>query len=127
MDDEEVVRKVIGVSLELAGHEVELAAGGQQAVEAYKKALSLGRPFDAVLLDLTVRGGDGGYWALQRLLPVDPKVKAILMSGYTNDPLMLEPKQHGFKGVLTKPIDSKRLLAVFDNLFGDRDPLMTRS
>jgi CheY-like chemotaxis protein len=67
------------------------------------------RPFDAVLLDLTVRAGLGGREAVQALLKIDPTVKAIVMSGNASDPVMLEPERHGFQGVLTKPFDFAEL------------------
>jgi PAS domain S-box-containing protein len=117
-DDEEGVRKVIGVSLQRMGHEVELVEDGQRAVEVYGSAKGQGRPFDAVILDLTIRGGMGGQEAIQALLKIDPTVKAIVMSGYANDPVVLEPERHGFKGVLAKPFDSDRLRKVLARVMG---------
>ena len=109
MDDEEGVRNVMGVSLQQMGHEVELVADGQKAVETYGSAKGQGRPFDAVILDLTVRAGVGGHEAIQALLKIDPAVKAIVMSGYANDPVVLEPERHGFKAALEKPFDVGKL------------------
>ena len=105
MDDEESVRKVVGALLKWAGYEVELVEDGQRTVEVYGSAKSQGRPFDAALLDLTVRGGMGGLEALQALFQIDPDVKAVVMSGYADNPAVLEPERHGFKGVLAKPFD----------------------
>ena len=105
MDDEESVRKVVGALLKWAGYEVELVEDGQRTVEVYGSAKSQGRPFDAALLDLTVRGGMGGLEALQALFKIDPDVKAVVMSGYADNPAVLEPERHGFKGVLAKPFD----------------------
>jgi PAS domain S-box-containing protein len=112
MDDEEVVRKLIRRLLQQMGHEVELVEDGHRAVEAYGSAKGQGRPFDAVILALAVRGGIGGMAAILALLEVDPAVKAIVMSGYTNDPAVLEPERYGFKGVLTKPFDRHSLRKV---------------
>jgi len=109
MDDEEGVRNVMGVSLQQMGHEVELVADGQKAVETYGSAKGQGRPFDAVILDLTVRAGVGGHEAIQALLKIDPAVKAIVMSGYANDPVVLEPERCGFNGALVKPFDIGKL------------------
>ena len=112
MDDEEEVRNVVGTTLRRLGHEVELAADGQRAVEVYGRAKRLGHPFDAVILDLTVRAGMGGQEALQALLPIDPAVKAIVMSGYACDPVVQEPERYGFKGALAKPFDNVKLHAI---------------
>ncbi len=109
MDDEVEVRKLVGRLLEQMGHEVELVEDGQRAVEIYENAKNQGSPFDVVLLDLTNRGGIGGGSAIEALLKVDPGVKAIVMSGYTDDPMILDPDRYGFKGVLAKPFGTVRL------------------
>ena len=109
MDDEEVVRRLVRRLLEQEGHEVELAEDGQSAVGAYESAKAQGRPFDAVILDLTVRDGVGGKETIRELLKIEPAVKAIVMSGYANDPVILEPKRYGFQGVLAKPFDKLML------------------
>ena len=103
MDDEEMVRDVCSSMLASLGYEVELARDGAEAVEAYRRARSEGRPFDAVVMDLTIPGGMGGKEAIGELLKVDPKVKAIVSSGYSNDPVMAEFGEHGFSGVVAKP------------------------
>jgi CheY-like chemotaxis protein len=105
MDDEEAVRKVLNLTLKGMGHSVELAEDGQAAIEAYMKAKSLGRRFDVVIMDLTVREGMGGQEAIQALLKLDPDVKAIAISGYVDSPVILEPERHGFKGAMPKPFD----------------------
>jgi DNA-binding NtrC family response regulator len=116
MDDEEGVRKVLGLTLWGMGHAVELAEDGQMAIEVYKKAESLGRPFDVALLDLTIRGGMGGQETLQALLKIDPYVKAIAMSGYIDSPVILEPGRHGFKAALEKPFDVGRLQEIISRV-----------
>jgi two-component system, cell cycle sensor histidine kinase and response regulator CckA len=118
MDDEEMVRKLVGKMLVQEGHEVELVEDGQRAVGAYESAKEQGRPFDAIILDLTVRGGVGGQEAIRALLKIDPAVKAIVMSGYTSDPVVLEPEGYGFKGVLAKPFDKLALRETLCRILG---------
>lgn len=103
MDDEEYVRDVAGQMLTKIGHDVEYAKDGSEALELYKKARESGKPFDAVILDLTVRGGMGGEETIKKLLEIDPGVRTIVSSGYSNDPVISNYKQFGFRGILNKP------------------------
>jgi two-component system cell cycle sensor histidine kinase/response regulator CckA len=109
MDDQEIIRDMAGEMLADLGYEVELARDGHDALEMYKKAKESGHAFDAVILDLTVPGGVGGAEVIQKLLEIDPHVKAIVSSGYSNDPIMSEYERHGFKGVVAKPYKVKDL------------------
>jgi len=65
--------------------------------------LESGRAFDAVILDLTVPGGMGGKETLKALLEIDSDVKAIVSSGYSNDPVMSDYSRYGFRSALKKP------------------------
>lgn len=102
-DDEEVVRAIAGEILEHFGCEVAYACDGTEAVALYQEALAAGRPFDIVMLDLTIPGGMGGREAVERLRIIDPNVRAIVVSGYSNDPIMAQYQSYGFCGVVTKP------------------------
>jgi CheY-like chemotaxis protein len=119
MDDEEGVREVLGQTIEGMGHSAELAADGQEAIEVFRKAKALGRPFDVVLLDLTVREGMGGQETIQVLLKIDPNVQAIAMSGYIDSPVILEPERHGFKAALEKPFDAGKLQEILFRVIGN--------
>jgi two-component system cell cycle sensor histidine kinase/response regulator CckA len=105
MDDEEAVRRVAGRMLALAGHAAVFAADGDEAIRAYQAASQSIQPFDLVIFDLTVPGGMGGKDALQALLKIDPGIRAIASSGYSNDPVMARPKEYGFRTSLPKPYD----------------------
>jgi PAS domain S-box-containing protein len=103
MDDDEEMRQSAGDLLSRLGHTVTLAQEGAEAVALYETALSAGMPFDAVILDLTVAGGVGGQETIRRLRALDPEVKALLSSGYSNDEVVADFAKHGFRGVLLKP------------------------
>jgi signal transduction histidine kinase/ActR/RegA family two-component response regulator len=103
MDDEPSVREVTCQMLTTVGYDVELAADGALAVELYRKAMDTGSPFDAVIMDLTVPGGMGGMEALGKLRKLDPGIRAVITSGYSNDPVIADSRKHGFMGVVAKP------------------------
>jgi len=98
-----MLREAAGQMLQHMGYEVEFAEDGGEALELYKRAKESGRPFDVVILDLTVPGGMGGKETMKRLTEMDPQIRAIVSSGYSNDPVMAEYKQYGFRGVMAKP------------------------
>ncbi len=109
MDDEEMVGRISRQIMGYLGYSVALARDGVEAVELYKKAIESGEPYDAVILDLTVPGGMGGKEAIKRLLDIDPGVKGIVSSGYSNDPVMANFAAHGFRGVIAKPYEIEDL------------------
>jgi CheY-like chemotaxis protein len=103
MDDEPLVREVVGKMLHALGYEPVLAQEGREALELYARAQASGEPIAAVILDLTIPGGMGGMEAIQHLLAQDPQVKAIVSSGYGGESIMADFKSHGFREVIAKP------------------------
>lgn len=119
MDDDEAVQRVLGRMLARLGYQVECVKDGLSATELYARELRAGRRFDAVIMDLTVPGGMGGKDAVKRLLEIDPRVKAIVSSGYSSDPIMSNFRSFGFAGVITKPYELADLgEALHDTLAG---------
>ncbi len=102
--------------LAAAGYEVGFAEDGEEAIDIYDRARGSNRPFDAVILDLTIPGGMGGREAMAGLLSIDPEVKAIVASGYSNDPIMSNYKEYGFKGILAKPFEVGEITDVLARL-----------
>jgi PAS domain S-box-containing protein len=103
MDDEESIRLMVGEMLRHLGYEVQCVAEGQEALERYQEAYHTRQPFNAVILDLTVPGGLGGKATVEQLRQFDPQVKAIVSSGYSNDPVLSRYSTFGFHGVVAKP------------------------
>lgn len=118
MDDEEMVRNVSAAMLDKLGYKVELAIEGAEAIEIYKKAKESGRPFDAVILDLTNQFGMGGVEAIKKFLEIDPGIKAIIATGYSNDPIMSNFGAYGFRGVLAKPFTMDELRKGLEEALG---------
>jgi CheY-like chemotaxis protein len=116
MDDEPVVRSIAGELLHALGQEADFAATGEEAIEKYAAARASGRPFDAVILDLTVRGGLGGRETMERLRALDPNIKGIVSSGYSDDAVVADHEAFGFRARLTKPYRLEDLKAVLSSL-----------
>ena len=116
MDDEEFIRLPMKRILERMGHEVELAYHGKEAIQKYVHAQDSGHPFDAVILDLTIKSGIGGKQTIEELLRIDPNVKAIVSSGYSDDPVILNYKKYGFCASLPKPSSKEKVVEALEKL-----------
>lgn len=103
MDDEPPIRQMAVVLLARLGMETVTAEDGAEAVRLYQQAQADGRPFDVVIMDLTVPGGMGGREAMARLREIDPQVRAIVSSGYSSDPVMANYRDYGFQAMVAKP------------------------
>jgi CheY-like chemotaxis protein len=103
MDDERSIRQMVEDALTHFGYNVTAVQDGQAAIDVFSAALTNGDTFDAILLDLTVPGGMGGKDTIQHLRRLDPHVKAIVTSGYSDDPIMSNFQAYGFQDILVKP------------------------
>jgi PAS domain S-box-containing protein len=112
MDDEEIIRNMAVVLLQRFGLSVYCASDGAEAVEKYRAAFSAKKPYDLVIMDLTVPGGMGGLAALRLLREIDPGVKAIVSSGYSSDPVLANYRAHGFAAMVAKPYEVTDLARV---------------
>jgi CheY-like chemotaxis protein len=114
MDDEEQVLRVTRHILEREGFTVLSAPDGETAIEIFKEAMSRNDVIDVVILDLTVTSGMGGKEAVAKLREIDPKVRAIVSSGYSDDPVLADPGAYGFYGVIAKPYKMEDLLEAIE-------------
>ena len=109
MDDEPKIRTVVAKMLTTLGNKVTVASDGAEAIELYKKAFNSNKPYDMIILDLTVPGGVGGKKAINKILKIDPDAKAIVSSGYSNDHVVSNFQEYGFKGNICKPFKLESL------------------
>ena len=121
MDDEESIRLLLGEMLRYLGYDVQCVAEGKEALDRYQEAYHAQRPFSAVILDLTVPGGLGGKDIMRQLMEFDPHVKAIVASGYYNDPVISRHSAFGFHGVVAKPFRLTELSQVLQQVTGQCD------
>lgn len=116
MDDEQIILDVTNEVLAFLGYDVMFAQDGAAAVELYRREKEAGAPFDAVILDLSVPDGMGGKETVQKLREYDPSVKAIVSSGFANDPAVTAFADYGFSAKLTKPYKITDLKATLEEM-----------
>jgi signal transduction histidine kinase/DNA-binding response OmpR family regulator len=118
MDDEEVIRDVVGGMLQYLGCACDLAATGEEAVALYAQALAAGKGYDLVIADLQVTGGMGGEETAREILALDPAALILVSSGNGQDPVMQRPADYGFRGMLKKPYSIRSLSAILEEMSG---------
>jgi DNA-binding NtrC family response regulator len=116
MDDEQIILDVTGEILTFLQYDVMSAKDGQAAIDLYKKEKAAGSPFDIVILDLSVPNGLGGKETIELLRNVDPEVKAVVSSGYTNDPVVRDFSHYGFYEKLTKPYNIQEMRNLLEKI-----------
>jgi len=103
MDDENSIRRLLSDLLSRLGCEVSSVSNSEEAIKVFKEHIEKDRPFDLAILDLTIPGDPGGKYVVEKLKEIDPEVRAIVSSGYSNDDAMSDFKSYGFDGRLNKP------------------------
>jgi len=116
VDDEEIILDVSREVLRFLEYDAAFAKEGASAIELYKQEKEAGRPFDLVIIDLTIPEGMGGREAIEKLRSYDPGVKAVVSSGYTNDPVMQDFTRYGFSGRLTKPYRINEMKTLLEDM-----------
>jgi len=111
MDDQDIILEFAEMALTEFGYNVDFAHDGAEAIAKYKKAMQDNNPYDLLIMDLTIPGGMGGKEAMIELRKIDPKVRSIVSSGYSGNPVMSEYKKYGFCAVLKKPFKVKEMVA----------------
>jgi len=118
VDDEEVVRKSTGRLLGQLGFEVMLACDGQEATRLFQVHHET---IQFVLLDLIMprMGGEETFVALKK---IDPRVKVVIASGFTDEGRARKMTDMGARGFLPKPFDNEALRAVISKVLGLKEP-----
>ncbi len=118
MDDDDHICNLTASMLQSLDYKFDIVRNGEEAVTLYKRYLNIGRPYDAVIMDITVVGGMGGEETFRVLHELDPDVRAIVSSGYDNDEMARQYLDMGFCGYLTKPYRVTDLGKVLKGVLG---------
>ena len=118
MDDDQSIRRMAEDALTYFGYEAVTVQDGQAAIDLVSQSLASGKKIEVVILDLTIPGAMGGKEAIQHLKKIDPQIKAIATSGYSDDPIMCDFQKHGFQGILVKPYKIFDLANLLESMCG---------
>jgi CheY-like chemotaxis protein len=116
LEDEEVVSKAVARMLKELGYTFEITDDGNETVRRYAEEQAAGRPFDLVIMDLTIPGGLGGKEAVAQLRKLAPDAPVIVSSGYSDEAVMADYKAYGFDAVLPKPYKYEELAELLSRL-----------
>jgi PAS domain S-box-containing protein len=117
MDDEPAIRELTSHLLGTLGYEVTAVPDGMEAVRVYERAYRHGQNFQAVILDATIRGGMGGVATIERLRSIDPRVTAVICSGYSDEAALSRFLTYGFRSALPKPFTRRELADALQRAF----------
>jgi PAS domain S-box-containing protein len=113
VDDEGVLVFVGTMSLEQNGYKVTGTPNGEAALREVRKNPD---GFDAVVTDLSMPGMSGLQLA-HEICKMRPDIPVILTSGYINPEDQAKADRLGIRAILTKPVNTKELLATLAALF----------
>ncbi|MEM6883940.1 MAG: ATP-binding protein [Verrucomicrobiota bacterium] len=116
IDDDKTVRTTVQRMAELLHIELDQAEGSDDGISQYRNSMLLGRKYDIVIIDLTMPDDMSGIEVFRRLKEMDAGIRAIVSSGYSQDPIMSEYKKYGFSAVLPKPYTIEELVKVLRKL-----------
>ena len=104
-DDEELVGDIVCRMLTHFECDAVHVFTFSDALKEYQERLATPDAFTAVLADLNVPGGQGGCELAESLLVLDPHAQIFATSGNSMEDAMQRPKDFGFLGKVSKPID----------------------
>ncbi|HJZ77839.1 MAG TPA: response regulator [Vicinamibacterales bacterium] len=104
VDDEAHVREMMRLSLEADGYEIDEAADGDRALEAFGD----GRGYAAILLDQKMPGLDG-LETMKRMLAVAPDARVIMVTAYASIELAVDAMRLGAAHFVRKPMTPETL------------------
>ncbi len=119
LDDNREILVAMEEALRLMGYQVEITMDGNEAINRYQQALESGEPFQAVVMDLTIPCGMGGVEVLRRLQTMNPAIKAVVSSGYANDPILADYARYGFVSAVVKPFYFEELHEILQRITKD--------
>ena len=117
VDKDPEIRHVLARMLEVLDYRSDGARDLEETLQQYKRYFEISRPYDAVLVDLTLTGTSGEH-VLSALKAYDPEVRVIALSTISHKTLLEDTLNQGFVGVLLKPFKKSELGEVLKTVLG---------
>jgi excisionase family DNA binding protein len=112
VDDEQIVRDLLLVTLASADYEVESAPDGTRAIQMLRAA-----PFDLLITDVRMPGTDG-LAVVREARRQSNSMSIVIITGASSEAIAIEAINLGVNGYLTKPFGVERVLAVAARALG---------
>jgi PAS domain S-box-containing protein len=109
MDDQEVMRDIIGDMVESLGYAAVRMKNGNEVIDFAISESGASREIAGMILDITIPGGMGGKEAIGEIRKIRPRVPILVSSGYAEDPIMANPRAYGFTASICKPFIKSEL------------------
>jgi serine phosphatase RsbU (regulator of sigma subunit)/anti-sigma regulatory factor (Ser/Thr protein kinase) len=110
VDDEKIIRKLLGATLTKNGYDIEFASNGYEAIAKIKS-----EQFDLILLDVTMPGLDG-FETCRRIITIDPELPVIQVTSSTDNESLTKGFEAGALDYIRKPWQTMELLARVKNI-----------
>jgi len=114
MDDDEMIRDSMASLIDHYGFDVYLVSNGNEFLDKYKELLENNEKPSLVFMDVTIPGGMGALETIKKAFEIDPEIKAVVMSGFSEGDAMVNPLKYGFVDILRKPYKLNDLLFLLD-------------
>jgi len=123
MDDENVIREAVGAALRSFGYTVICTTNGRDAVDYFLAETRANRKIAGMIFDLTIPGGMGGREAIGEIRKLGAETPCFVASGYTEDPVMANPKEYGFTASICKPFSISELAKMLNRYLPAQKPV----
>ena len=117
LEDDDNIIKLLLKFFQKYMHDIKFTKNGNETINEYKTAFDLSEKYDLVILDLNIPYGMGGKDTFLKLKEIDPDIAAVVSSGYSNDAVIADYKNYGFKAYLVKPYTIDEISKIINDIF----------
>jgi len=117
MDDEELIKISLSEMLKSMGYDVIQTGKGEEVLSLLKDKGNRTYKIAGFILDLKIPGGIGGKETVSEIRKILPDIPVFAISGYSEDPVIINPGEYGFTGSLGKPFRMSELAEMLNKTY----------